>query len=125
MRKRLLAPVIAFAAVIVLITVLLLTRDRLSERVYRRTGDELAERLDPKLRERYGEELRYTLDKFWRCYEDGIVTRNDLNEVMDRMRLVLDREPIEDEDVFNLIGLASRIYTDALRTHHDRELEQE
>jgi tRNA C32,U32 (ribose-2'-O)-methylase TrmJ len=125
MPRRRIAPVIALAAVVVLIVVLLLMRGSLSKRVYWRTGTEIEQRLDPKLAERYGEELRYTLDKFWSCYEEGIVSRNDLNEVMDRMRLVLARDTIEDEDVFNLIGLVSRIYTDKLREHHDRELKDE
>ncbi len=125
MRAKRIAVTAAVAAVIVLIAVLLLMRGTLSKRVYERTGVELAGQLTPALRERYGEELRYTLDKFWSCYESGIVSKNDLNDVMDKMRLLGNRDTVEDEDIFNFIGFVSRIYTDALHEYHRRELQKE
>lgn len=125
MRGRRIAVIAAVAAVIVLIVVLLLMRGTTSKHAYTRAGDTLAKQLTPELRERYEQELRYTLDKFWSCYESGIVSKNDLNDVMDKMRLIGNRDTIEDEDIFNFIGFVSRIYTDALHEYHRRALQEE
>ncbi len=125
MGGRRISVIAAAAAVIVLIVVLLLMRGTTSKRVYERAGNALAGQLTTALRERYEEELRYTLDKFWSCYESDIVSKNDLNDVMDKMRLLRDRDTIEDEDIFNFIGFVSRIYTDALHEYHRRVLQED
>jgi hypothetical protein len=114
---------VCIAAAVVI--ALLLMRGSLSKKVYDGTGATLAGRLSPELREKYGEELRYTLDKFWSCYEDDIVSRNDLNDVMDRMRILTDRDAVDDEEVFEFIGFVSRIYTDAIHEHHRRTMPEE
>ena len=115
----------AIVLAIVIVAVLLLMRGGISERVYRGTGEAVADKLPPALHEKYAEELRYTLDKFWSCYEDEIVSRNDLNDVMDRMRRLRGKDVIEDEDIFDFIGFVSRIYTDGLHRRHKRTLQQE
>lgn len=125
MRRRRAVLYIAVGAAIVVIAALLLMRASVSKRVYTGTGEELARRLPPKLQEKYEEELRYTLDKFWSCYEGDIVSQNDLNDVMDRMRHLKENDTIEEEDIFNFIGFVSRIYTDALHEHHRRTLNKE
>ncbi len=125
MRHRRAVLYIAVGAAIVVIVALLLMRASVSKRVYTGTGEELARQLPPKLQEKYEEELRYTLDKFWDCYESDIVSQNDLNDVMDRMRYLKKNDAIEEEDIFNFIGYVSRIYTDALHEHHRRTLHQE
>lgn len=124
MRRRWTVLYIVAGAAIILFVALLLMRASVSKKVYTGTGEELARQLTPKLQEKYKEELRYTLDKFWSCYESDIVSQNDLNDVMDRMRYLKKKETIEDEDIFNFIGFASRIYTDALHEHHQRALQK-
>lgn len=125
MRHRLTAVYIAVGVAIVAIVALFVMRGTVSKRVYTSTGDALAQRIPSELREKYGQELHYTLDKFWSCYESEIVSQNDLNDVMDRMRYLQKRNSIEDEDIFTFIGFVSRIYTDALHEHHQRALQQE
>ncbi|HUV36133.1 MAG TPA: hypothetical protein VMX58_04250 [Patescibacteria group bacterium] len=125
MHHRRTAVFIVVGVAIVLIAILFVMRGTVSKRVYTGTGDVLARRLPPELREKYEQELRYTLDKFWSCYESEIVTQNDLNDVMDRMRYLQKRDAIEDEEIFTFIGFVSRIYTDALHEHHRRALQQE
>ena len=125
MRVRHTAMFITAGAAIVLIVILLLMRETVSKKVYMGTGGAVAQRLGPELREKYGQELDYTLDKFWSCYESKIVSQNDLNDVMDRMRRLKEKDTVDDEDIFTFIGFVSRTYTDALHDHHRRSLQEE
>lgn len=99
-------------------TVLFVLRGNISSRVYHNEGKALSEALSPKLADKYGEELKYTLDKFWSCYEDGIVSQNDMTDVVDRMRELRAGSEIKDLDVFYFIGYVSRIYVDGIKERH-------
>lgn len=125
MRRRRVAWYSTVGVAIIVIATLLIIRESVTERVYRQTGEDLTRRLPPKLEEKYGEELRYTLDKFWSCYESDIVSQNDLNDVVDRMRNLKEKDDLEDRNVFDFIGFVSRVYTDALHEHHRRTLDEE
>lgn len=120
--KKVAAVIIVIAAVIA-ISLVFISRGRISKHVYDNAGEKLAERLPPKLNVKYGKELEYTLNKFWSCYEDGIVSQNDLTDVMERMKRLQGKKEIKDMDVFDFIGDVSRIYTDAMQEHHRRELQ--
>lgn len=94
---------------------LYLTRDSISKKVYLKAGERLGERLNPEQRDKYGEELSYTLEKFWRFYEKELVTRNDLNDVMEKMNRLSKKEKLGNMEIFDFIGYVSRIYTEAMR----------
>lgn len=124
-RTVLIIVVIAAAAIISLI----LLRNMISGGLYSREGAELVEKLPPALRAKYGEELEYTLDKFWNCYKDDIVSQNDMTDVMERIRELKGRTEITDNEIFEFIGMVSGIYTEGMRKRHTeteyRKLEEE
>jgi hypothetical protein len=122
MNRKLLLAVIVIVCVAALV-IFIRSRGRISKGIYDRTGRRIAERLTPKQREKYDEELTYTLDKFWSCYEGGIISQNDLTDVVERMKRLERKESLEDMDIFDFIGYVSRIYTDAMLKHHEREEE--
>ncbi|MBN2070427.1 MAG: hypothetical protein JW814_03130 [Candidatus Krumholzibacteriota bacterium] len=111
--------IILIALVILAIAALFMLRGDISRKVYYRQGEAISSALTPQLNEKYGEDLSYTLDKFWSCYKSGIVTQNDLTDVMERMKDLRSEEEISDRAIFDLIGYISRLYTDAMRKHHE------
>ena len=115
---------IAVAVLIVVVTGLLAARGWISSRSYFRTAGRLHSSMPPELREKYGEELEYTIDKFWSCYDEGICSRNDMTDVMDRMKQLISGGEITDMDVFDLIGFVSRLYTDRFEGHHQEEIQR-
>lgn len=115
MSRRAKAMIVAMVAVVVAVSLLFTVfQEAIAKRVYVRTGRELEERLSPKLREKYGTDLRYTLQTFWKFYERDLLSRNDLNDVMDKMKILLSRKEISDREIFDFIGYVSRIYTEAI-----------
>ena len=102
--------------VIVCLAVALFVSSRgwIAKKLYDRTGRNIASRLTQKQREKYAEELAYTLEKFWSCYEKDIVTQNDLTDVMEQMKRLEQKKEFEDMEVFEFIGYVSRAYTDAI-----------
>ena len=74
------------------------------------------------LQTKYGEELKYTVDKFWKCYEKDICSRNDMTDVMDYMKRLTGSGGITDSDIFEFIGFVSRLYTDRLDHHHREDI---
>jgi len=118
MKKSWVIPIIAIV-VIALILALVLSRGRLKESIYRKNGERLAEKLSPELGAKYMTDLVYTLDKFWEFYEKGIVGRNDLTDVMDKMNYLRGKDAIRDRDIFDFISYVSRIYTDAMNRYHE------
>jgi hypothetical protein len=124
-KKRLL---IAAAAAVVIITALIAGRGWIASRTYFRTADRLADNLPLDLKTKYGEELKYTVDKFWSCYSEGICSRNDMTDVMDRMRQLASSREVTDSEIFDFIGFVSRLYTDRLDDRHResiRRMEEE
>lgn len=122
-RNRKTAAAAAGAALLILALPIFLGRDWIPSRAYRRAGARVIAGMSPALQAKYGEELHYTLDKFWDCYRDGACSRNDMTDVMDRLRSLGGRETINDRDVFDLIGVISRIYSDRFDERHRRQLE--
>ena len=75
--------IIIGAAVIVVIVALVAGRGWISSNSYYRGAGRLSSSMPVGLQAKYGEELKYTVDKFWSCYEEGICSRNDMTDVMD------------------------------------------
>jgi len=120
MNRKLLIPIVAIV-VIAAIVLLVLSRGLLRERIYRRSGERLAERMSPELRAKYMNDYVYTIDKFWEFYDKGIVNQNDLTDVMEKMNYLREKEAIRDRDIFDFISYVSRIYTDAMNRYHEEQ----
>ena len=102
---------------------LFVIRGNIPKQIYYGQGRKITSSLDPKIEEKYREDFRYTLDKFWSCYESGIVSQKDLTDVMERMKKLGSTGEISDGEIFDLIGYISRIYTDEMRRHHKETIE--
>lgn len=116
-RKRMIA-LILVSAVVVIAVLLLLSKGWLTESLYRSAGKRIDNKLNERLSEKYSADLNYTLDKFWEFYEKDIVNRNDLTDVVDKMKRLAEREEIKDREIFDFITYVSRIYTDAMHEYH-------
>jgi ABC-type transporter MlaC component len=109
---------ILVSAVVVIAVLLLLSKGWLTESLYRSAGKRIDNKLNERLSEKYSADLNYTLDKFWEFYEKDIVNRNDLTDVVDKMKRLAEREEIKDREIFDFITYVSRIYTDAMHEYH-------
>ncbi len=118
MQKKRMIALILTATVVVIVLLLFLSKGWLAENLYRSAGERVDEKLNERLSEKYSADLNYTLDKFWEFYESGIVNRNDLTDVMDKMKQLAEREEIKNRDIFDFITYVSRIYTDAMHEYH-------
>jgi hypothetical protein len=112
--RRVTVAVFILVAAVAVVTVLLNSKERIAKRVYMRSSRNLVSKLSPTLQQKYGTELRYTLDKFWEFYEQGLLSREDLNDVMDRMKMLRAKKSITDREIFDFIGYVSRLYTEAM-----------
>ena len=109
---------IIIGAVVVVIVALVAGRGWISSRSFYRAADRLSSSMPADLQAKYGEELKYTVDKFWNCYEKDICSRNDMTDVMDWMKRLTSGGEITDSDIFEFIGFVSRLYTDRLDDYH-------
>jgi hypothetical protein len=114
-RKRLLIAIAALVIVAAIVVILLSSRQWIAHRSYDRAGAGLASRFNAAQEKKYGKDLRYTLDKFWEFYEKGLVSRNDLNDVVEKTRSLRAKQEIADMDIFEYIGYVSSLYTEAMR----------
>jgi len=113
-RRRLAVAISVLAAVVAIIAILVTSRGWIAHQTFRRAGTSLEARLNSAQQEKYATEMRYTLDKFWEFYEKGLVSRNDLNDVMDKMRSLREKDELADMDIFDFIGYVSLLYTEAM-----------
>jgi hypothetical protein len=116
--------IITGAVLLVVLVLLVAGRGWISSWSYRRAAETLHRRMPADLQAKYGGDLQYTLDKFWSCFEEGICSRNDMTDVMDRMKRLSASDEIEDMDVFEFIDFVSRIYTDRLDVYHRESIER-
>ncbi len=119
---------IIIGAAVVVIVALVAGRGWISSRSYYRAAGRLSSSMPADLQAKYGEELKYTVDKFWNCYKEDICSRNDMTDVMDRMKRLTSGDEITDSDIFEFIGFVSRLYTDRLDDYHResiRRMEEE
>ena len=110
------------AAAVVVVAALVAGRGYISSRAYFRTAGRLASSMPADLKAKYGEELEYTVDKFWKCYEQEICSRNDMTDVMDYMKRLTSSGSVTDSDIFDFIGFVSRLYTDRLDDRHREDI---
>lgn len=110
------------AAAIFIIAALIAGKGWISSRAYFRTADRLSSSMPADLQAKYGEDLKYTVDKFWKCYEKDICSRNDMTDVMDHMKRLAGSSGLTDSDIFDFIGFVSRLYTDRLDKHHREDI---
>ena len=113
-RTATIAIVAAIAAVLV-VALLLGARGAISKWAFMRSGQRLETALGHDLQQKYGNDLRYTLETFWKFYDRDLLTRNDLNDVADKMKTLRRRDAITDREIFDFIGYVSRLYTEAMR----------
>lgn len=114
--------IILLILVICAVAALISMRDSIAKQLYLKQGRSLAGTLEPELESKYGEELEYTLDKFWSCYKDGIVSQNDMTDVMDRIKTLRSQDKIVDLDIFKFIGYVSKIYTSGIKKNHEEAI---
>ena len=113
-QRKLTVAVILLIAAVLAITALISSKERISKHVFMRSSRNLAAKLNPDLQKKYGNDLRYTLEKFWQCYERGLIPREDLNDVTEKMKALRDKKTLTDMDIFDFIGYVSRLYTEAI-----------
>jgi len=114
--------IVVIVALVVIATLAVSSRQWIAEQSFKSAGRSLAGKLTPELKAKYGADLEETLDTFWKCYERKYVSRNDLNDVMEKMSTIRSKSPVEETDVFDFIGYVSRIYTDAIQKHQSDAL---
>jgi hypothetical protein len=115
--RKIMIAVAAIVAAIIVVSLLVASRHWIAHQSYLASERRLEAKLTPKEKEKYSKDLTYTLDTFWRFYADGLVSQNDLNDVMERMAMLRSKKELGDMDVFDFIGYVSRIYTDAMHRH--------
>ncbi len=104
---------------------LFVIKGNIPKKLYYGQGKRISSTLRPGIEEKYREDFSYTLDKFWSCYESGIVTQEDMTDVMERMKKLGSEGEISEKEMFEMIGYISRIYTDRMRAHHEETLEEQ
>jgi hypothetical protein len=119
-RRKLTIAVASLAAVAAIIALIVLSRNWIAHETFKRSAKSLETRLSTDQKTKYATDLHYTLDKFWQFYEKGLVSRNDLNDVMEKMRTLRAKSTLEDMDLFDFIGYVSKLYTEAM---HKRQSE--
>jgi hypothetical protein len=116
MNRRTLATTLAVLAAVAAVTVILVSsRGWIAHHAFDRAGKRFEARFNEAQEKKYGSDLHYTLDKFWEFYEKGLVPRNDLNDVMEKMQTLRAKKELTDMDIFDFIGYVSRLYTEAMR----------
>ena len=53
-----------------------------------------------------------------------IISRNDLNDIMEKMKRLEKKEELKNMEVFEFIGYVSRIYTEAMNRNLNRDPDQ-
>jgi len=113
---------IIVAAAVVVIAALVAGKEYISSRAYFRAADRLSSTLPADLKAKYGKDLKYTVDKFWNCYNQESCSRNDMTDVMDYMKRLTASGDISDMEIFEFIGFVSRMYTDRLDAYHRKTI---
>src|SRR5512137_2541334 len=112
-RAKLTITIAAILAVVAIVVALVFSREWIAKQVYDRSGSSLAAKLTPELEKKYASDLHYTLKTFWKFYDRGLVSRNDLNDAMEKMKSLRAKKEITDREIFDFIGYVSRLYTEA------------
>ena len=121
MRKKILFTISAAVAVAAVILALLLTRSWISERVYNNEVNKLVSRFSAEQLLKYEEEFRYIMQKFWSCYEEDIVTQNDMNDVMEKMRRLSSKSLIDKKELYGFAEFVSNTYSQAIQEYQEEK----
>jgi hypothetical protein len=113
-RRRLAVAAIVLIAAAAAITALIYSKEWISKQVFTRSSRNLEAKLNPDLQKKYASDLRYTLEKFWQFYDRGLIPREDMNDVMEKMKTLREKRNLTEMDVFDFIGYVSRLYTEAI-----------
>jgi len=122
-RKRS-ALIITFIAAIAVVVALYLARGWVVERVYFKTAEKVADKFSTKAKSKYFDDFHYTTNKFWTFYQNGTVSRNDLNDVIWKMRKLEKKREVSDTEAFDFIGYVSRLYTDAMNEKLQKKINE-
>jgi len=119
--------IMIFAGLIVTTTIVvaLVSRQWTVKHVYFKYANKIVYRMNPDQKAKYYEDFDYTVKKFWRLYRKGVMTRNDLNDVVWKMKRLSRKQELKNMDLFDFIGYVSRLYTDALNKLHREQLGKE
>lgn len=116
--------IITLSALAVIALIIILARGYIAKAVFMGKVDDLAGKIPPKYAEYYEEELRYTASTFWDFYREGVVSKNDLNDVVDRMDSLNRNDTLTKDQTFELIDYMSGIYTEASK-ERDKKVSRE
>ncbi len=106
-------------ALVVVVSLLVASRHWIAHQSFLAAGRGLTAKLTPKQKEKYASDLAYTLNTFWKFYDKGLISRNDLNDVVEKMSVLRSKKEVTDMDVFDFIGYVSRLYTEAMHRHQN------
>jgi len=121
-RRKLMIAIASVVAIAAVLIALVLSRGWIAKQAYDRSGAGLAAKLSPELEKKYAADLRYTLATFWKFHDRGLVSRNDLNDVMEKMKLLRAKKEITEMEIFDFIGYVSRLYTEAIHRNQSERL---
>jgi len=119
-RRNLVIAIAALVALVAIITIFVSSREWIAHETFARSGKRLAAKFNAAQEKKYATDMRYTLEKFWEFYDKGLVSRNDLNDVMDKMRSLSAKNELAESDIFDFIAYVSMLYTEAM---HRRQSE--
>lgn len=113
MNKKL---IMMIAAALSVLLVLFIFKGFISKQIYMMQVNELADKVPAPADDRinYKEDLRYTMNKLWSSRQEKIITQNDLNEVLDRLKALNRKENVTEKEIFDFIDYVSNIYTTAI-----------
>ncbi|MCD6379301.1 hypothetical protein J7M07_02490 [bacterium] len=121
MNKKL---VIILSIALSTIIILFLLREVIPKQMYMIQVNKLARKISVDDRINYREDLHYTMNKFWSSHRQRLTTRNDLNEVMDRLNALNRKETVDKDEIFDFIDYVSDIYTTAIIKRNDESSAQ-
>lgn len=108
-------------AVIIFLVLIYSMRGTIAERRFKGKADRLTEKIPDEYKDKYRKEFNYAMDKFWDSYEEGIVSENDLMDVIDYMDDLNSREKVSRKEIFDFLDYVTGIYTSEIKKKQEEE----